>query len=128
MNTRKTVVLYFEDDPDIRTIVELAMELESDIELQACAPSDDFIAVMKKRQPHLVLLDVMMPGIDGLSIARAMRSDPQLMHTPFAFITAKALPPEMQQLQSMGACGIIAKPFDPLKLAAEIRALLASAI
>lgn len=126
MNASKIVVTYFEDDPDIRTIVELAMDLEPDIDLQACAPTTAFIDQLEQRQPHLVLLDVMMPGIDGLSIARAMRSHRPLMHIPFAFMTAKALPLERQQLQAMGACGVIAKPFDPLRLAGEIRALLRS--
>lgn len=124
MNQRRIVVLYIDDDPDIRAIVEMALEMEPEIELHAHGPDIRIVESIRQLQPDLVLLDVMMPGIDGISIAQTIHTDSQLSHIPFAFMTAKAMPQELAQLHALGARGIISKPFDPLKLAGEIRAVL----
>jgi len=117
-------VFYVEDDPDIREVVELAFELEADMRLISCDPGTAVLELMRGHKPDLVLLDVMMPGIDGIALAKQMKADAQLAATPFAFMTAKAMPQELKQLRELGAIGIISKPFNPLTLTSDVRALM----
>jgi CheY-like chemotaxis protein len=80
------------------------------------------LAQMPVLKPDLVLLDVMMPELDGPALLGRMRKDPVLSRLPVIFITAKAMPDEVVRFRSLGAIGVIAKPFDPMKLAGEVRA------
>jgi CheY-like chemotaxis protein len=127
MNNDKINILYVEDDPDIREIVSMALELESSMQLTACEPSEDVLPLLRQQHFDLVILDVMMPVIDGVTLAKRMQAEPQLEQVPFIFMTAKAMPQELAYLKQMGALGVISKPFDALKLAGEVRQLLGRA-
>ena len=114
-------ILYVEDEPDIRTIAQLALESVGGFILEVCC--DGFEAVEKAQAfaPDLIVLDVMMPGMDGPGTMQALRALPGLAGTPVIFMTAKVQPNEMAKYKSMGAAGVIAKPFDPMTLSDQIR-------
>ncbi|MEI6414129.1 MAG: response regulator [Pseudomonadota bacterium] len=116
-------ILYVDDEPDIRSIVEFALEDEEDFELKICASGQEALNIVGVYQPDLVLLDVMMPGMDGPTTFRRLRELPGLAGLPTAFVTAKVQPREVAEFKAMGAVGVIAKPFDPMALADQVRAL-----
>ena len=78
---------------------------------------------MRSQLPDLVVLDVMMPGMDGPAILARMRADPELQHIPVIFMTAKANPQEVARFRGLSAIGVIAKPFDPMALGSQVKAL-----
>jgi CheY-like chemotaxis protein len=79
--------------------------------------------VIPQLKPDLVLLDVMMPGMDGPTMLKHMRADPALAQIPVIFMTAKAMPQEVARFRELGAAAVIAKPFDPMQLAKQVLAL-----
>jgi CheY-like chemotaxis protein len=114
-------VLYVDDEPDIREVVEMALNLVSGIAVKTCGSGADALQLLPGFMPDLVLLDVMMPGLDGPATLASMRSDPTLRDIPVVFMTAKALPQEVDRFMSLGAIGVISKPFDPMQLAARVQ-------
>ncbi len=116
-------LMYVDDEADIRTIVEFA--LEDDFEIALCASGSEALARVAEFRPDLILLDVMMPGMDGPSTLQALRLLPGFEQTPVAFITAKVQPQEVTALKAAGAVGVIAKPFDPMTLSEQVRSLWA---
>ncbi len=118
-------VVYVEDDPDLRELVEIIFERKAGLRIVTLEPAADVLEHIRTARPDIVMLDVMMPGMDGRTLAGAMKTDPVLAGTPFVFMTAKARPQELDDLYELGALGVISKPFDPLKLPDEISRLLA---
>jgi CheY-like chemotaxis protein len=114
-------ILYIEDDPDIQEIVKLALEKIGGFKVEICNSGIDAISQLAKRQPQLILLDVMMPGIDGLSTFKAIRSFPDAKNLPVIFITAKVQKSEVETYMKLGAIGVIAKPFDATILSDQVR-------
>lgn len=122
--SEKLRLLYVDDEADIRDVVEIALEDEADFELRLCASGAAALEMAQNYRPDLLLLDVMMPGMDGPTTLARLRELPGMDKTPAAFVTAKVQPREIEQLKAFGAVGVIAKPFDPLELAAQLRDLL----
>jgi two-component system, OmpR family, response regulator len=118
-------VVYVEDDPDIRELVAIIFERETGMRLLTCEPLPEVVECIRTARPDIVLLDVMMPSLDGRTVASLMRADPELAKVPFVFMTAKARPQELAELYRLGALAVIFKPFDAFKLPDEVRALLA---
>jgi CheY-like chemotaxis protein len=116
-------LLYVDDDADIREIVEMSLGLDGTLSIHTSAGGEHALAVMRDQQPDLVVLDVMMPGMDGPAILERMRADPGLRHIPVIFITAKANPQEVARFRGPSTIGVIAKPFDPMALGNQVRAL-----
>ncbi len=116
-------VLYVDDEPDIRLIVRMALGLAGGVRVETAESGQRALSIMEGLQPDLVLLDVMMPTLDGPGTLMRMRSIPALEHIPVIFMTANAMPQEVARFKQMGAVGVIAKPFDPMKLAQEVLAL-----
>ncbi|HEY8605991.1 MAG TPA: response regulator [Noviherbaspirillum sp.] len=117
-------ILYVEDDPDIRTIAQLALETVGGFRLRICSSGSEALdAVDQGYRPDLVLLDVMMPGMDGPTTLAALRGLPATAETPAVFMTAKVQAGEIASYRSLGALGVVAKPFDPMQLAQQVRAL-----
>lgn len=116
-------VLYVEDEPDIRAVAQIALATVGKLTAKVCASGEEALREMPLFQPQLVLLDVMMPGMDGPSTLLAMRAKPELANLPVVFITAKVQPNEVAHYKSLGAVGVLSKPFDPMTLAAQIRAI-----
>jgi two-component system OmpR family response regulator len=116
-------VLYVDDDLDIREIVQIALELTQSLTVHTAPSGEQALTLARALRPDLVLLDVMMPGLDGPGTLRRMRDDPVTASIPVIFMTAKAMPKEVALFQEMGAIGVIAKPFDPLHLSTQVASL-----
>ncbi len=116
-------VLCVEDDEDIRRILRLALERIGGMTVDLVADPAEAIERMVEFRPDLVVLDWMMPGIDGPTLLRKMRETPALASLPVVFATAKASPREIAELVALGAAGVISKPFAPKELPAKLRAI-----
>jgi CheY-like chemotaxis protein len=116
-------VLYVDDDADIREIVQMSLSLDGELSVNLSDGGERALVKMRAEQPDLVMLDVMMPGMDGPSILARMRADETLKHIPVIFMTAKANNSEVARFRALSAIGVIAKPFDPMALGGQVRAL-----
>ena len=116
-------VLYVDDEPDIREIVEVALGLVDNLAVQTSDSGEQALALLSSLRPDLVLLDVMMPSMDGPSTLCRMRANAASAAVPVIFVTAKAMPQEIAYFRALGAVGVIAKPFDPMQLGAQVLAL-----
>ncbi|HTD74825.1 MAG TPA: response regulator [Steroidobacteraceae bacterium] len=116
-------VLYVDDDADICSVVRATLRLVPGLQVRTADSGKRAIDLALEFRPDLVLMDVMMPGLDGPSTLKRMRESLLLADIPVVFMTAKVLPAEISQFLQMGAIGVIVKPFDPLKLYSELLAL-----
>jgi two-component system OmpR family response regulator len=114
-------ILYVEDEPDIQAVTKLALEEIGGFSLEVCGNGDEALAKAVEFAPDLLLLDVMMPGMDGPTTLKALREIPQLAETPAIFMTAKVQPHEVEEYKALGAIDVIAKPFDPMTLSENLR-------
>jgi two-component system OmpR family response regulator len=114
-------VTYVEDDPDIRSITEFALKELGGFELDVCASGPEALDRAPGFNPDLIILDVMMPGMDGIETYKRLRAIPTLAKTPIVFMTAKAMKHETERYRALGAADVIAKPFDPIKLPERVR-------
>jgi two-component system, OmpR family, response regulator len=117
-------VLHVDDDPDIRFLVELTLDLAPDLSLRSYATGDEALTGALEDPPDLALVDVMMPGMDGLELAAAFAASEALRRVPIVFVTAKAFPEDVASLRSRGATEVVTKPFDLGELEALVRELL----
>jgi len=119
-----TKILYVEDDLDIQSVAKIALEMVGGFTLMCCSSGKEALTPDTTAfAPNLMLLDVMMPDMDGPTTLKNLRAMPGLQDTPVIFMTAKVQVNEVSYYQSLGALGVIAKPFDPMQLAAQIRQL-----
>jgi len=118
-----TRILYVEDDADIRSVAGFALEAVGGFVLAVCASGEEALAQAPGFAPQLLLLDVMMPGMDGPETLAALRALPGTAATPAVFMTAKVQPQEVARYRALGAVDVISKPFDPMTLSDEIRAI-----
>ncbi len=116
-------ILVAEDDPDIRDVLWLALERLGGFEVHMCGSGTEALEKLRMIAPDLVILDVMMPGMDGPSVAAAIRNLDSDRELPVVFLTARALEEDVQHLLTVGSIGVIRKPFDPLTLAERVREL-----
>jgi len=114
-------VMYVEDEPDIRAVAKLALEAVGGLQVLVCEGGEQALQQGPTFAPQLILLDVMMPGMDGPAILEALRAEPRLATVPVVFMTAKVQPHEVAHFLGLGAVGVIAKPFDPMRLADQVR-------
>ncbi len=127
MPTRPLQSIFFVDDePDIREVVEMALNL-SGLSVRTCPSGALALQELSLLRPDLVLLDVMMPDLDGPATFAHLQADPLLRDLPVIFMTAKALPQEVDRFMKLGAIGVISKPFDPIQLGARVQQLWAAA-
>jgi len=116
-------VLLVEDEPDIQAVARLALEAVGGLQVEVCGSGEAALNAAPAFAPELVLLDVMMPGMDGPATLRALRSLPETARTPVVFMTAKVQPQEVAAFLALGAADVIAKPFDPMTLADTVRGI-----
>lgn len=116
-------ILYVEDEPDIQAVAKLALEMVGGFEVKVCSSGEEALSEVDAFAPDMILLDVMMPGMDGPSTLQALREKPSFAQTPVAFMTAKVQPAEVAHYRSLGARDVIAKPFDPMTLASQVKAI-----
>lgn len=119
-------ILYVEDDPDIRAVAELALVDVGGFELRLCADGEEALAAVEPFDPDLILLDVMMPGMDGPQLLKHLQGRDGGLAVPVVFMTARLQPAEIDEYRQLGAIGVIPKPFDPMTLADDIRQLAAT--
>jgi two-component system OmpR family response regulator len=117
-----TRVLYVDDEPDIREIAEMSLSLDPDFDVRTAGSGAEALDLAAQWQPDIILLDVMMPVIDGPAVLVRLRN--MAIGTPVVFVTARAQRSEIQSFATLDAKGVIAKPFDPVSLAAQVRAFL----
>jgi two-component system OmpR family response regulator len=115
-------VIYVDDEDDIREVALIALEDVGGLSVEAFSSGAALLAAGPV-PPDLILLDVMMPAMDGPAVLRALRQLPGFATVPAIFMTAKVHPLEINALLAEGAIGVVSKPFDPMQLADEIRRL-----
>jgi CheY-like chemotaxis protein len=116
-------LMYVEDEPDIRVVANIALTQVAGFSVEISPNGTEALKVITSFMPQLILLDVMMPGMDGPQLLKKVRELPEFIETPIVFITAKAQIEEIQKLKSMGAAAVITKPFNPMTLGEEIRTI-----
>lgn len=109
-------ILFVEDDPDIRTVGLLTLEKVGGFEVKACANGLEAMKVAPDFAADLVLLDMMMPKMDGIETFKNLRFLPGYQATPIVFMTAKVQAAEREQYFAIGAAEVIAKPFHAMEL------------
>ncbi len=114
-------ILYAEDEDDIRTITHIALEDVGGFTVTYCTDGQDALSKAMEIKPDLLLLDVMMPKMDGPSLLKELRKLPDYENIPAIFITSRILPDEIAEYKKMGAIEVITKPFDPMTLVDEIK-------
>jgi CheY-like chemotaxis protein len=114
-------VLYVEDEPDIQTVALMALETIGELTVKACSSGQEAVEAAPAFEPDLVILDVMMPGMDGPATMEALRKLPVTADVPMIFMTAKVQAHEVERYRAMGAVDVVAKPFDPISLADQVR-------
>lgn len=117
-------VLAVDDDPTILRLLQVNLEMEGHDVLTA-ENGQSALAVIRAERPEVVLLDVMMPEMDGFQVCEAVRADPDIAGTPIVFVSARAQQSDLDRGYASGADGYITKPFDPLELIETIERLAA---
>jgi two-component system OmpR family response regulator len=116
-------VLFVDDDPDIRRIASMSLSAVGGYAVTVASSGSEALEVANRDLPDVVLLDVMMPGMDGLTTLGQLRANVRTASVPVIFMTAKVQKAEVDQYRAAGA-GFIAKPFDPMRLPADVARLL----
>lgn len=120
-------VLLVDDDEDIRMIGQMALQEVGGFEVVLASSGAQALVVAAAERPDVIVLDVMMPGMDGPTTFRRLRDDEATAAIPVVFVTAKVQRQEVQRYLDLGAIGVIGKPFDPMSLPDELRAIVARA-
>jgi CheY-like chemotaxis protein/HPt (histidine-containing phosphotransfer) domain-containing protein len=117
-------ILHVDDEPDIREVAEIALGFDPGFTVRSCESGKDALVAADGWQPDIILLDVMMPVMDGPTTLIRLRDNPGTAGIPVIFMTARAQTRELDRFRSLGAIGVIPKPFDPMTLAASVRSYL----
>jgi two-component system, OmpR family, response regulator len=116
-------ILMVEDEPDIQMVARVALEAVGGFQVEMCSSGNEALEKVLGYAPDLILMDVMMPGLDGPSTLQALRADPATAAFPVIFMTAKVQSHEVSRFKDIGGLGVIPKPFDPMTLASTIRTM-----
>ena len=114
-------ILHVEDDRSIQAVAKVALEAVGGFQVLSCASGQEALDQVLAFDPHFILLDVMMPGMDGPQTLLQLRELVDIQRVPVAFMTAKVQPAEIEHYLSLGARDVITKPFDPMQLANQVR-------
>lgn len=118
-------ILYVEDEPDIRLVAQMALQAVGGFTVIACASGQEALDAAPGAGADLLLLDVMMPGMDGPTTLKGLRELPATASTPVIFMTAKVQAAEVAVYKGLGAMEVIPKPFDPMELSTQIQRIWA---
>ena len=123
MSAELKKIMLVEDEHDIQEVARLSLEAIGSFNVKVCGSGKEALSQAPEFSPDLILLDVMMPGMDGLTTLKMLRQDPNsnISKIPVIFMTAKAQTNEMKNYISSGAIGAISKPFDPMQLPMQIK-------
>jgi CheY-like chemotaxis protein len=117
-------VLIVDDERDIRRVARLSLSRVGKMEVDDAASGPEAVQKASALRPDAILLDVMMPSMDGPSTLAVLRGNPDTAPIPIIFLTAKVMTSELERLRGLGAAGVLTKPFDPMTFPSEVRALL----
>jgi two-component system OmpR family response regulator len=116
-------ILYVDDDPDLQKIVQLSLQSKGEFTVQVCDSGMEAIAKVKESQPDLIILDVVMREMDGPETLLELQKLPEAADIPVIFMTSRVRPEKVKRYKEIGAVGVIEKPFQPRKLADQVRKL-----
>lgn len=116
-------ILYAEDEPMVREIGLYALREIGGLNVEVCESGDQVLEAAIASRPEIILLDVLMPGLDGPDVLKDLQLNPETRAIPVVFVTAKTKPAEVKELMQAGAVDIVEKPFDPLTLSTEVQAI-----
>lgn len=116
-----TKILFVDDEPDICEIATLSLDLDPDFEVRTCSSGAQALDEAARWQPDLILLDVMMPDMDGPTTLNRLRAQAGTSEIPVIFVTARTQARDVARFRKLGAIDVIAKPFDPMTLADTVR-------
>lgn len=119
-------VLYVDDEADIREIASIALDLDGDMMVSVAGSGAEALAEAERLLPDVILLDVMMPDMDGPTTLHHLKDQASTADIPIIFITARTQAHEIQRFTALGAIGVIPKPFNPMTLAAQVRSAIES--
>lgn len=114
-------ILLVDDEQDIRTVAQLSLTALGGFTVECCGSGAEALARIPTFAPDLVLLDVMMPGLDGPATLGRLRAQPMSAHIPVVFVTARVQPQEVLAYKAIGAADVVAKPFDPMTLPRQLQ-------
>jgi CheY-like chemotaxis protein/HPt (histidine-containing phosphotransfer) domain-containing protein len=117
-------ILHADDESDIREVVQIALAFDPGLVTQSCGSGQEALAVALDWRPDIILLDVMMPRMDGPATLLRLRENRRTAMIPVVFMTARAQTRELDRFRALGAVGVIPKPFDPMTLAASLRSFV----
>ena len=120
INTPLTRILYAEDEPDIQIVVQIPLQAAG-FTLEICNSGQEALQKAATFKADLILLDVMMPGMDGPATLKELRRNPETLHTPVIFMTAKTQKKEIDEYKKLGSLEVITKPFDPMTLTITLK-------
>lgn len=120
-------ILLVDDEDDIREVAAISMQAVGGWEVCSASSGTEAIAQALAEQPDAILLDVMMPGIDGPTTFRRLQGDARTRDIPVILLTAKAQAADRRSFDELGVAGVLSKPFDPMSLPDQVAALLAAA-
>jgi two-component system, OmpR family, response regulator len=118
-------ICYVEDDEDIQRIVRMSLERVGKMTVEVVSDPTQAMQAFDAFKPDLVMLDWMMPVMDGPELFRQMKTRPETSALPVVFITARASPRDLEELRALGAAGTISKPFSPRDLPEQLREIWA---
>ncbi|WP_424929367.1 response regulator [Amaricoccus tamworthensis] len=121
-------ILYAEDEEILQKVVKYSLETFGDFKVETCDDGETAIAAVERFQPDMIILDVMMPGMDGLLAFEEIRKLPNAEGKPIAFMTARIQPDEVEVYRKLGADNVIGKPFDPGELPKIVLEIFKNAI
>ena len=122
MSTKR--ILLIDDEVDIHRIAQVGLMMEAGWELLTAQSSDEGLAIATSEPLDAILLDVMMPGRDGVATLKVLQESPETQAIPVIFLTAKAQSSDRRRFYALGAQGVITKPFNPITLASQMSGFL----
>jgi CheY-like chemotaxis protein len=123
MNRPLKAILYVEDDLHVRTTAKLVLEVIGKFEVRDCGSGREALHAALDFRPDLILLDVMMPELDGVNTLEMLRRIPHLAHTPALFVTGLTTEADIARYMEAGAIGVIPKPVIPMRLTGQLHTL-----
>ncbi len=117
-------ILLIDDEETIREVVQMGIEIETSWQVEIASSGAEGIIIAQNQQPDAILLDVMMPDMDGISTLSKLKTNPKTRSIPVIFLTAKTQTAEQKQFKSLGVVEVITKPFNSMTLASRIAKIL----
>ncbi len=119
-------VLIVDDEEDVRAIAKLGLEMGANWQVLTASSGQEALLVAARHQPDVILLDLMMPDLDGRATLQRLKANPATQQIPVILVTAKVQPADQESFAALEVAAVFAKPFRPLRLADQISAVLAS--